>query len=137
MATERVLYWDASAILSALAQDSHTEDARKRLTPGTQHLVSSLAHAEVLAVLARMEREGRAQAEEISLARKAFGSGPWRRLGGVPQTETTEELSRRHPLRGADLWHLAMAVSLRPELPELRILTYDTRLGESAKKEGL
>lgn len=137
MAAEGVLYWDASAILSVLAQDSNTEDARRRLTAGTQHLVSSLGHAEVVAVLARMEREGRARTDEITLARKAFGSGPWRRLAGIPQTETIEALSRHYSLRGADLWHLAMAVSLRPDLPELRLVTYDARLAEGARGEGL
>jgi predicted nucleic acid-binding protein len=136
-AAEGIFYWDASAILSALARDSHTDDAHRRLASGSHHLVSSLAHAEVMAVLARIEREGRAPADEISLARRALGSGPWRRLGGVPRPETTEELSLRHPLRGADLWHLAMAISVRSELPELRMLTYDTRLGEGAAKEGL
>lgn len=137
MAVERVWYWDASAILSALVEDSHTGDARRRLASASPHLVSSLAHAEVMAVLARMEREGRAGADEISLARRAFASGPWGRLGGGPQAETTAVLSRRYPLRGADLWHLAMAVSLRSDLPELRMQTYDARLAAGAQQEGL
>ncbi|MGC8486111.1 MAG: hypothetical protein ACP5O6_10865, partial [Candidatus Baltobacteraceae bacterium] len=43
----------------------------------------------------------------------------------------------RYPLRGADLWHLALAVDLAEELPELRLLTFDSVLDAAARAEGL
>jgi len=46
-------------------------------------------------------------------------------------------LSSKWPLRGADLWHLAMAKSLQAELPELTFMSYDARLVAAARGEGL
>ncbi len=46
-------------------------------------------------------------------------------------------LSAKWPLRGADLWHLANATTLRKEFPELTFLTFDQRLEKVAKGEQL
>lgn len=50
----------------------------------------------------------------------------------------------RHKLRdcrkayaGADLWHLAMTSSLRPDLPEIVLLTFDNALSAAAIGEGM
>jgi len=48
-----------------------------------------------------------------------------------------EKLSKKWPLRGADLWHLAAAKALQREFSELYVLTFDKRLGKAAKGEGL
>ncbi len=45
--------------------------------------------------------------------------------------------ARRHPLRGADLWHLALTVDLGQSLPGLHLLTFDSVLGAAARAEGL
>jgi hypothetical protein len=40
-------------------------------------------------------------------------------------------------LRGADLWHLALAKTLQADLPELGLVTFDEALAEAAVGEGL
>jgi predicted nucleic acid-binding protein len=132
-----VLYWDTSALLSCFFADSHSATARKRLEPDAVHLLSSLAHAEACTVIARMTREGAIAETMAETIRNAITNGRWRQLNGPPDHGVVAALSRKWPLRGAHLWHLALAVSLQEELPELRLLSFDDRLREAAAGEGL
>ncbi|WP_169709579.1 PIN domain-containing protein [Deferrisoma camini] len=68
---------------------------------------------------------------------EAFQAGPWRELNLQPSWKVLGELSERHVLKGADLWHLATTKTLQATLPEARILTFDRVLSAAAKKEGL
>lgn len=133
----RAIYWDASALVSLFVEDSHTEAARHELRHGSHHLVSSLAMAEVLAVLAWTAREVPRSAEAVGEAREDFLAGPWAWLSISPSRDTCGSLADTHSLKGVDLWHLAAAVDLRRELPGLRLLTYDVRLAAAAESEGL
>ena len=101
------------------------------------HLLSTLAWAEVHAVIARGEREHVLTGVLIHAAREILEEGPWRRLNASPEWNLVQGLSSRWSLRGADLWHLCTAKSLQGELPELRILTFDARLATAARGEGL
>lgn len=130
----RVVYWDASALLSAYVKDRHSGEARKYLQISGHNLVSSLAHAEVLAVMGRMER---GHAIDLGKARAAYLSGPWRWVASTPTNDVLERLAYRCSLRGADLWHLAMSLTLSETLPELSLLTYDDALAEAAVGQGL
>lgn len=47
------------------------------------------------------------------------------------------QLAERQRLRGADLWHLALALTLRQDLPELVLLTFDDTLQTAAVAEGI
>lgn len=132
-----LLYWDASAILSVLIRDANSEQATAAAQAPSTHLLSTLAYAEVVAVLARLEREGALSSHVGESARSVVESGPWRRLGLQPDWSEIDELARRWPLRGADLWHLATVVTLRRELPELRLLTFDARLVAASRGLGL
>jgi hypothetical protein len=71
--------------------------------------------------------------------RRSGGTGEWalgaRQCGS--RLATTRRLARSWPLRGADLWHLAAAKALQTELPELRLLSFDSRLTAAAHGEGL
>mgnify|MGYP002636985796 CR=1 FL=1 len=133
----RAVYWDASALVSLLVQDSHTKAARRELRNGSHHLVSSLAMAEVLAVLAWTAREVPGSAEAVGEVQEEFLAGPWAWLSISPSRDTCGNLADAHSLKGADLWHRAAAVDLREELPGLRLLTYDARLAAAAEREGL
>lgn len=132
-----VLYWDSSAVLSALLQESHSREALKRLRAPGHHLISSLALTETHAVLSRMWRDGLLGEEELPLVRANLAAGPWEKVSATPDTELVPALADRHRLRGADLWHLALAVSLSRDLPELRFLTWDAQLRTAATAEGL
>lgn len=70
-------------------------------------------------------------------AREVLATGPWRRANVTPDWELVVSLTRRWPLRGADLWHLAAAKELQTDLPELTLLSFDARLATAAAGEGL
>ena len=134
---EAAVYWDASAVLSALFQDRYSAEALAWSRRPGAHLLSSLAWAEVHAVIARVERERALAGVLVAAAREAVDSGPWRLLNITPAWESAEILAAKWPLRGADLWHLSAAKTLQDELPELVLLTFDSRLKSAALGEGL
>lgn len=134
---EVVLYWDSSAVLSALFRDRHSDQAARWAGRLGVHLISTWASAEVQAVIARIERERVLTGVLVRAAREVLEQGPWRRLNASPEWNLVQALSSKWSLRGADLWHLCTARSLQSELPELRILTFDTRLAAAAGGEGL
>lgn len=131
------IYWDASAILSVLFRDSHSEEARAQLELPGVHLVSSLGWAETCAVISRMKREGCLAEVLLKAAYETLEKGPWRRTYVLPDYDKFKDLAGAWPLRGADLWHLAVAKTLQKEIPELKLLTFDERLRAAAEGEGL
>jgi len=131
------IYWDSSAILSALFRDRHSDEATRRARGSAVHFLSTLAWAEVHAVIARLERARLLAKVLLTASREALEGGPWRRLNAVPDWKVARDLAFKWPLRGADLWHLAVAKSLQTELPELTFLSFDARLAAAAKGEGL
>ncbi len=131
------VYWDSSAILSALFRDEHSDEAGRWARRSEVHFLSTLAWAEVHAVIARIEHERALAKVLVAAAREALEEGPWRRLNAVPDWKLVRDLSSKWSLRGADLWHLAVAKSLQGELPELALLSFDGRLIAAAKGEGL
>jgi predicted nucleic acid-binding protein len=133
----QVVYWDTSAILSALFIDNHSEKARRWGAGPAVHLVSSLAHAEACAVTWRMARDGVVPESLAAATINAIEQGIWRQINAVPDWTIVSNLAQRTTLRGADLWHLGLAATLRHDLPELRMLTFDARLQEAACHEDL
>jgi predicted nucleic acid-binding protein len=131
------IYWDASAILSVLFQDNHSDSARSLAQKQGFHLISTLAYIETCAVIARIGREGILADVLIQAAFEQLRNGPWRHLTFSPDLGIARSLSTKWPIRGADLWHLATAKSLQDQLPELILLTFDIRLKEAAEGEGL
>ncbi len=87
--------WDSSAILSALFHDRHSAEASKRARSSAVHLLSTLAWAEVHAVIARIERERALAKGLVVAAREALEEGPWRRLNAVPDWKAVRDLSSR------------------------------------------
>lgn len=132
-----VVYWDASAILSVLFKDSHSDSALKWAKIDCVHFISTLAYAEVCAVIARMKRENILSDPLVKVSFDSVDQGPWRRLSILPDWEITKRLSDKWKLRGADLWHLASAKTLQGELPEMVLITFDTRLMEASNGEKL
>jgi hypothetical protein len=131
------VYWDSSAVLSVLIADVHSPKASATARRKGTHLLSTLGYAEAFAVIARLEREGTLPTVLAEAARDVVVNGPWRRLALQPDWKAIEGLATRWPVRGADLWHLAAAETLRRELPELRMITFEDRLGLASKGIGL
>ena len=132
-----VIYWDASATLSTLIKDTHSKEAQEWAHKEGTHLLSTVAYAEVLAVLSRMKRERIMADLLVEAARQTLESGPWRRLHSGPEWNFMAALSKKWPLRGADLWHLSTAKSVWEQLQELKVLTFDSRLKAAAHGEGI
>lgn len=132
-----VVYWDASAILSVLIRDAHSTRATVVARRTATHLMSTLAYAEVTAVLARLERGRELQPALAATSRELLRGGRWRPLLLQPDRSNMDDLASRWRLRGADLWHLATAVTLARELPEVRVLSFDAGLGAAAAGIGL
>lgn len=135
--TSPVVYWDASALLSVLIRDAHSTRAGAVARRALTHLISTLAYAEVTAVIARLERNRELPTVLADAARELLRDGPWRRLALQPDWAHIGDLALSWPLRGADLWHLATAMTLRRELPEVRMATFDSRLATAAAELGL
>jgi len=133
----QVLYWDSSAVLSALFADSNSLAAQRWSGAKGVHFVSTFTIAEVSAVIHRMKRE-RLLSETLSQsAFEVLDTDPWRRISTWPKWEIIRSLSAKYPLRGADLWHLATAKSMNVEFPELYLLSFDKRLKKAAESESL
>jgi predicted nucleic acid-binding protein len=132
-----VLYWDTSALLSYFFTDLHSAIAQKYVKAEGVHLLSSLAHAEACAVVAGMAKQATINRHFAKTVRTAFDNDPWRTLNGYPDRKIVGKLSPKWSLRGADLWHLSLAVSLRRDLPEIKLLTFDKQLFEAASGEGV
>ncbi len=133
----KVVYWDASAILSVLFKDRHSIIAHRCLNVDGVHLLSTLAYSETCAVVARMKRERILSDILIQAALTELNGGYWRQITTIPHWEIIQPLSVKWSLRGADLWHLSAAKTLQSELPEIVLLTFDTRLKKAAVGEGL
>jgi hypothetical protein len=123
--------------LSVLIADVHSPKAVATARRKGTHLLSTLGYAEALAVIARLERDGLLPTVLADASKDVVVNGPWRRLSLQPDWKAIEALASRWPVRGADLWHLAAAETLRRELPELRMITFDARLGLASQGIGL
>lgn len=132
-----VVYWDTSAIISALFKDAYSEVASAWARKEGVHLISTLAVAETYAVISRIQRERFLADVLVEAAIEALENGPWRQLYIGPKEEYIKKLASKWPLRGADLWHLATAKTLQAEIPELIMLTFDRRLNTAAHGEKL
>ena len=131
----QVIYWDASAILSVLFKDKHSDEAQKWANTEAVHLMSSLSYVETCAVIARMKKDRFLANVLIKAALEILEEGPWRRLNVLPEWEIIQPLSEKWSLCGTDLWHLAAAKSLQEQLPELLLFTFDLRLKAAAEGE--
>jgi len=133
----QVVYWDSSALLSALFSDSNSRTAQKWSGANGVHFVSTLTFAEVSAVIHRMQRERLISETLYRAAFEVLDHGPWRRISTWPEWEMIRSLSAKFPLRGADLWQLATAKSMQAEFPELYLLSFDKGLIMAAESENL
>ena len=132
-----VVYWDTSAILSVLLKDNHTEEARKWVRKKGLHLMSTLAYSETCFVIFRMQKEGVLDHALVEAAMNALDEGPWSRVTAEPDWRIVRPLANKWSLRGADLWHLCAAKTLKEQLQEIVLLAFDARLLSAAQGEGL
>ena len=121
----RAAYVDTSCLVAIAFDEPESDEVAARLGEYDLLLSSNLLEAEFRAVLVR---------ESADLDEALFSWITWvlpdRPLSG----EITRVLETAY-LRGADLWHLSMAIYVTPEPADLTFLTLDGRQREVA--EGL
>lgn len=135
--TSDVIYWDSSALLSLLFTEGNSRRAKIMAERNALHLLSTLAYAEVNAVISRTMREHIVTEALAQSAHEILDRGLWRRISISPDWKMIRQLAEKHALRGADLWHLATAMTLKREFPELMLLTFDQSLKTAAETERL
>ncbi len=132
-----IIYWDSTALLSYLFKNRHSAKVKAKSSQHGVHLLTTLAMAEVYTVINRIKREQLLPKAAINAIYKRLESGPWSKLNIVPDSKAMKRLSFKWPLKGTGLWHLATAITLKREFPELMMLTFDRELIEAAEGENL
>ncbi len=127
--SEGLLYLDTSAIVKLVLPEPETEELLRLLRNRPERVTSALARVEVLRAVRRAGEDGAVfrRAEEV-LAR----------LGLIEIGATILNAAARlepRSLRSLDAIHLATALSLGEHLEG--ITTYDSRLAEAAKANGV
>lgn len=129
-------YWDTSAVVALLANEprSHAVRDDHALDPVILTWWATIIECE--SALARRERQG----EDLDTGRGLLDllAASWRE---VPPADDVRRIARRlvrvHPLRGADAFQLAAAITAADGIPErLPFVTLDARLAEAADREG-
>jgi predicted nucleic acid-binding protein len=133
-------FWDASAIVPLLVDESSTAAVQAIVANDAGVLVWWASQIECASALARLEREGLL---DESAAAEAF-----ERLGALTRSwnevdpsdavrEAAVRFLRVHPLRAADALQLAAAfVAAEGRPSSLEVVTLDDRLAAAARKEG-
>ncbi|HEX9581181.1 MAG TPA: PIN domain-containing protein, partial [Gemmatimonadales bacterium] len=133
-------FWDTSAILPLLVEESHTKAMVELMRDDPAAAVWWLTPVECWSALARLEREGRLTEVGVAAAAALLREAA-RRWTEVPPLERIRDqasrLLRLHPLRAADALQLAAAVVLADFEPQaLPVVTLDDRLAAAARREG-
>ncbi len=134
-----VLYAESSAILNLLFGEPGSDAVAHALANAQSVVVSELTLAETHRTLLRARATGKLDDEQLDQARSeleqmALG---WslQRLDG----QTYLRLRRPFPLepiRTLDALHLAAALAARRDVPEIRLLSLDTRVRDNARELG-
>ena len=133
-------FWDASAIVPLLVAEAATRRLQALAARDSGMLVWWGSEVECVSALARLDRDGALDAQEIALALERLG----RLVAGWNQVDPSDAVRevavrflRVHPLRAADALQLAAAFLAAERRPtSLEIVTLDNRLGSAARKEG-
>jgi len=140
-----ICYVDTSALVCAYVHEAASQAVRARLEAAEVLATSVLTWAESLATFARLGREGRctpSAAQSLETNFRADWPGLVRLRHDARLLPEIARLLRFHPLRGADVVHLASALLLHRRLAEpvgqvAVFLATDAALNRAAAMEGL
>jgi len=133
-------FWDSSSILPLLVREASSEATRRYLDAQPEVVLWWATPVECVSALARKEREGRLDLQQMIVAQKNLDRivensvcvAPTERVRGLAR-----RLLRRHPLRAADSMQLAAACVLAGDATgDNGFVCNDERLTLAASKEG-
>ncbi len=135
-----MIFWDSSAIVPLTLAEEGPEGARGLLREDPDIIVWWGTPVEVLSALGRSERARAIAPEDVDLARRALADLGERWNEILPSDEVRDRAGDavlRHPLRAADSFQLAAALTWARGRPrEHRFLSLDGRLASAARQEG-
>ena len=133
-------YWDSSALVSLLVDESTSENRRAILRQDRSIVTWWGSWIECASALNRLHREGNLDSDNLSrsLERLQILAGGWMEILPLERVRRRAiRLLRVHPLRGADALQLAAALTAAAEeSSELDIVSSDDRLSNAARQEG-
>lgn len=132
-----VIYWDSTALLSYLFKNSFSDRVVEKAKLKGVHLLTTLTIAEAYTAISSIRRQKLLSDLLVERLFAMLEKGPWSRLNVVPDSKAMKELSRKWPLKGPVLWHLATVKTLQQEFPELMLLTIDHELALASKGESI
>lgn len=135
------LYLDTSALVKLYVREAGSDDVRRQSEAAEAVGTSRVAYAEARAALARRQREGGLEPDELRRV-VAELDRDWDAFVVIEVDAVTGrragELAERHALRGFDAIHLACALELRALVGEEPLFAcHDDRLSSAAAAEGL
>lgn len=134
-----VKFWDSSALVPLLVQDTATTLLEKLASQDRDMYVWWSTELECVSAISRLERERkRADLVAQALDRLSVLASRWDEvIPGAAVREAARRLLRVHPLRASDALQLAAAVVFADQNPSaLEFLSLDDRLRDAAAREG-
>jgi uncharacterized protein len=135
-----VRFWDASALVPLVVDESRTPDMRAIYNQDAEIVVWWATPVECAAALARVERQGILLGERLTTAHQTLDrlAAGWLQIEPHDDVrEIARRLLRVHRLRAADALQLAAAIMASEGRPStMAFVTLDDRLGVAASKEG-
>lgn len=133
-----IAHFDTSAVAKAILRESDSDIVDTVWDEADELVASRLLLVEMGSVIARVTRT-----HELGRPARQQITGAWEsRRRDIATIEVMAsvidravDLVHRHPLSGADAVHLATALSV--DLDELVFVTWDARLHQAARAEGL
>lgn len=131
------LYLDTSAFVKLYVVETLSDVAERAVASSEQLLISILAYPESRAALARRQREGFFDRDQLDRA-VADLDRDWESYTRIGVSESLAilagNLADLYSLRGYDAVHLASALLFRERERETTFLTFDRRLYKAARK---
>ena len=133
-------YWDSSAIVPLLVEETLTDRVVERYQEQSDVITWWSTPVECSSALARLERQGSLQPDQVNEAfdRLTRLARTWHVIEAARAVrETAQRLLRVHDLRAADSLQLAAAFWASETHPStLELVTLDDRLALAAQREG-
>ena len=133
-------FWDSSAVVPLLIDEPSSPAVLEAYVADPDAVVWWMTEVECVSALARLERDGALDASAVgqALSRLDQLSLAWHEVQPTDRTRRIAiRLLRMHPLRAADAFQLAGAITAAEDQPaSLPLVTLDARLADAADREG-